>query len=58
MEYFNTFGGNAVSCAVSAAVLDVMEEQKLRSHATTIGAFLMQGFRELQQKHEIIGENS
>ena len=26
MEYFNSFGGNPVSCAVGKAVLDVIEK--------------------------------
>ena len=31
MEWFNTFGGNPVSCAVGLAVLDVIENEKLRA---------------------------
>jgi 4-aminobutyrate aminotransferase-like enzyme len=29
MEYFNTFGGNPVSCAIGLAVLDVIEQEIL-----------------------------
>ena len=29
VTYFNTFGGNPVSCAVANAVLDVMERERL-----------------------------
>lgn len=56
MEYFNTFGGNAVSCAVAGAVLDVLEEERLRDHATLIGDLLTKGFLDLQRKHDIIGD--
>ena len=27
MEYFNTFGGNPVSCAVGFAMLDVLQQK-------------------------------
>jgi len=30
VSYFNTFGGNPVSCAVANAVLDVIEEEKVK----------------------------
>ncbi|NNE64676.1 MAG: aminotransferase class III-fold pyridoxal phosphate-dependent enzyme, partial [Gammaproteobacteria bacterium] len=33
MEYFNTFGGNPVSCAIGLAVLDVLEEEQLQDNA-------------------------
>jgi len=29
MEYFNTFGGNPVSCNVGLAVLKVIKDEKL-----------------------------
>ena len=29
VEYFNTYGGNPVSCAIASAVLDVIEKEKL-----------------------------
>src|SRR5262249_25622857 len=37
MEYFNTFGGNPVSCAVGMAVLDVIENDELQAHALQVG---------------------
>ncbi|XP_036403853.1 5-phosphohydroxy-L-lysine phospho-lyase [Megalops cyprinoides] len=56
VEYFNTFGGNPVSCAIGLAVLDVMEEEKLREHATRVGGHLMELLGRLQTKHTIIGD--
>lgn len=29
MSYFNTFGGNPVSCAIASAVLDVIEDEQV-----------------------------
>ena len=43
MEYFNTFGGNPVSCAIGLAVLDVLEEEKLQENALNVGTHLMEG---------------
>jgi 4-aminobutyrate aminotransferase-like enzyme len=40
MEYFNTYGGNPVSCAVANAVLDTIEQEGLRERAVTVGAWL------------------
>ncbi len=54
--YFNTYGGNPVSCAVGLAVLDVIEEEGLVENAATVGQYVLQGFQELQSRHEIIGD--
>ncbi|KAF2345362.1 Pentapeptide repeat, partial [Trinorchestia longiramus] len=56
MEYFNTFGGNAVSCAVAAAVLDVIEEEGLMKRANQTGQLLYKEFMRLKDKHKIIGD--
>lgn len=56
VEYFNTFGGNPVSCAVGLAVLDVIEKENLRDHATQVGKFLMELLNEQKNKHPIIGD--
>jgi 4-aminobutyrate aminotransferase-like enzyme/Ser/Thr protein kinase RdoA (MazF antagonist) len=39
-RYFNTFGGNSVSIAAAAAVLDVIENEDLLARARTVGASL------------------
>ncbi|MET2831685.1 aminotransferase class III-fold pyridoxal phosphate-dependent enzyme [Mesorhizobium shangrilense] len=56
MEYFNTFGGNPVSCAAGLAVLDVIERDGLRQNAAEIGDYLVARFRQLQARYEIIGD--
>lgn len=56
VEYFNTYGGNPVSCAIASAVLDVIENEKLIQHADFIGNILVEGARELAEKYEIIGD--
>ncbi len=56
MEYFNTFGGNPVSCAVGLAVLDVIEGENLRRNALDVGNHLMAGFREMAKRYEVIGD--
>lgn len=54
MEFFSTFGGNNVSCAIGLAVLEVVHEDKLQAHAQRVGEQLLKGLRELQQHHDII----
>ena len=56
MEYFNTFGGNPVSCAIGMAVLDVMEEERLQERAGRVGRHLLAGLRDLVPKHPLIGD--
>ncbi len=56
MEFFSTFGGNPVSCAVGMAVLDVIEQEELMARAVATGGQLQAGLRELQQRHQVIGD--
>jgi len=55
MEYFNTFGGNPVSCAIGMAVLDVVEKENLQEHARQVGDRLLAGFNRLMGKYPLIG---
>jgi len=55
-NYFNTFGGNPVSCAAGLAVLDVIEEENLQDNALTTGQYLTEGLTELAAKHVAIGD--
>ncbi|MBZ7926821.1 aspartate aminotransferase family protein [Ensifer adhaerens] len=55
-RYFNTFGGNPVSCAAAMAVLDVIEDEKLIENAADIGAYAKVGLTRLAEKHGVIGD--
>ncbi len=56
MEFFSTFGGNTVSCAIGLAVLEVVLEENLQAHALRVGEQMVQGLHGLMKRHEIIGE--
>ena len=56
MEYFNTFGGNPVSCAVGLAVLDVIEDEGLCDNAATVGEYFVDRLRGLADRHSWIGD--
>ena len=54
MEYFNTFGGNSVSCAIGCAVLDVIESERLQQNASQVGGQLIAALKKLQTQFDII----
>jgi 4-aminobutyrate aminotransferase-like enzyme len=56
MEYFNTFGGNPVSCAMGMAVLDVIENEGLQENAQKAGKRLLDGLKVLMDKYPLIGD--
>ncbi|MGE6781735.1 aspartate aminotransferase family protein [Ensifer adhaerens] len=55
-RYFNTFGGNPVSCAAAMAVLDVIETEKLIENAADVGAYAKAGLTRLAEKYGMIGD--
>ena len=56
MEYFNSFGGNPVSCAIGHAVLKVIEEEELQKNAFIVGNELKTLLNEVKSVHDIIGD--
>ena len=57
MEFFSTFGGNTVSCAVGLAVLDVVRDEQLqRAREGGRARFALTSFDPLADRHSIIGD--
>ncbi len=56
MEYFNTFGGNPVSCAIGLEVLRIIEDEGLQANARDTGAYWLRQLRALQADYPIIGQ--
>jgi 4-aminobutyrate aminotransferase-like enzyme len=56
MEYFNTFGGNPVSCAVGSAVLDIIEDEELQRNALRTGRRLIESLTGLMDRHPLVGD--
>jgi len=54
--YFNTFGGNPVSCAAGLAVLEVIEKEALQPNALEVGQYLKERLAILQRDYPVIGE--
>jgi 4-aminobutyrate aminotransferase-like enzyme len=54
MEYFNSFGGNPVSCSIGNAVLNIIEDEDLQKNAFEVGNHLITQLRTLD--HPLIGD--
>jgi 4-aminobutyrate aminotransferase-like enzyme len=55
-RYFNTFGGNPVSCAAAMAVLEEIQDKDLISNALTVGRHARLRMDQIAKKHEVIGD--
>jgi 4-aminobutyrate aminotransferase len=51
----NTFGGNPLCCAAALATLNLVEHD-YAANAAVVGAYFINRLRELQTRHEVIGE--
>ena len=56
MEFFSTFGGNPVACAVGSAVLEILRDEHLQSNALHVGNHWLQDLCGLMKKHPLIGD--
>ncbi|MEM1339680.1 MAG: aminotransferase class III-fold pyridoxal phosphate-dependent enzyme [Bacteroidota bacterium] len=56
VEFFSSFGGNPVSCAIGLAVLEVLEEEGLPQNALEVGNYYMTLLRGLQPQYPCIGD--
>jgi len=56
MEYFNTFGGNPVSCIVGLEVLNVVLDENLQAHAKRVGERMIDGLRPFLNHFPIVGD--
>lgn len=55
-RYFNTFGGNPVSCAAAMAVLEELEDKDLMGNAKQVGDYARNRLETLAAKYPVIGD--
>ena len=55
-EFFSSFGGNPVSCAIGNAVLEVIEEERLQQHAKLVGHYFKERLVALQNLYSCIAD--
>jgi 4-aminobutyrate aminotransferase len=55
-SHASTFGGNPLSCAAAAAVLEVIKEEKLLENANKQGAYALKRLGELKERSKIVGD--
>jgi len=55
-RYFNTFGGNPVSCAAGMAVLDVLDGEGLQANARAVGGQLIADLKFLAETFPVIAD--
>jgi 4-aminobutyrate aminotransferase-like enzyme len=56
VSYFNTFGGNPVSCATGIAVLDVLESENIQANVISMAGKIVNGLEELQSRFNCIAD--
>ncbi|XP_011824519.1 PREDICTED: alanine--glyoxylate aminotransferase 2, mitochondrial [Mandrillus leucophaeus] len=56
LQYFNTFGGNPMACAIGSAVLEVIKEENLQENSQEVGTYMLLKFAKLRDEFEIVGD--
>lgn len=56
VEFFSSFGGNPVSCAIALSVLEIIEEEGLQENAKIVGDYFKSLFVGLRKKYLCIGD--
>ena len=56
MEFFSTFGGNPVSCAIGETVLRIVREERLMEHAAIVGGQLLAGLKRIAARYPVVGD--
>jgi 4-aminobutyrate aminotransferase-like enzyme/Ser/Thr protein kinase RdoA (MazF antagonist) len=56
MEFFSSFGGNTVSCAVGLTVLEVALEEHLQANALKAGKRMLTGLTPFIERYPIVGD--
>ncbi len=54
--YFNTFGSDPYQTAQAKITIDIIREERLIENAKKMGAYLMDGLKNLMSKHSLIGD--
>uniref|UniRef100_A0A2H8U1F8 Alanine--glyoxylate aminotransferase 2-like n=2 Tax=Melanaphis sacchari TaxID=742174 RepID=A0A2H8U1F8_9HEMI len=57
IAYFNTYGGNPVSCAIAIAVMKAIDDENLMENAKDVGGYLLSKLKNMQRKFpDVIGD--
>ncbi|WP_078411208.1 4-aminobutyrate--2-oxoglutarate transaminase [Priestia abyssalis] len=55
-ELGGTYSGSPLGCAAALAVLDIIEEENLNERGEKLGEVVMNRFRQLQDKYDVVGD--
>ena len=56
MEFFNTFGGNPVSCSIALEVLKTVKKNNLQKNAKVVGDYFKKELKKLAKDNRIIAD--
>jgi ethanolamine-phosphate phospho-lyase len=56
MEFFSSFGGNPVSCAIGNAVIKIIKDEGLQKQAHETGTYWLSNLKNMQQHFPLLGD--